>query len=99
MTPTIDASADLSARRVSSTSPTADAIAWTIVRAATGLILMPHGAQKLFGMFGGGGLSGTGQFFEQNLGLYPGILFAAAAGMTEFSERRPPSAQTVVPVR
>ena len=26
-----------------------DALSWTIVRVATGLILVPHGAQKLFG--------------------------------------------------
>ena len=61
-----------------------DALSWTIVRVATGLILVPHGAQKLFGWFGGGGLTGTAQFFEQTLGLYPGLLFAGAAGLTEF---------------
>lgn len=63
---------------------TLDTVSWTIVRLATGLILVPHGAQKLFGWFGGGGLTGTGQFFEQNLGLYPGLLFAGVAGLTEF---------------
>ncbi len=63
---------------------TADDISWTLIRVATGLILVPHGAQKLFGWFGGGGLTGTAQFFEQNLGLYPGLLFAGAAGLTEF---------------
>jgi putative oxidoreductase len=61
-----------------------DTIAWTLVRAATGLILVPHGAQKLFGWFGGHGLVGTAQFFEKSLGLYPGLLFAGAAGLTEF---------------
>ncbi len=61
-----------------------DAVSWTLVRIATGLILVPHGAQKLFGWFGGGGLTGTAQFFEQNLGLYPGLLFAGLAGATEF---------------
>lgn len=61
-----------------------DAMSWTLVRIATGLILVPHGAQKLFGWFGGGGLTGTAQFFEQNLGLYPGLLFAGLAGATEF---------------
>ncbi|CFX09137.1 conserved membrane protein of unknown function [Candidatus Filomicrobium marinum] len=59
-------------------------LSWTIVRVATGLILMPHGAQKLFGWFGGGGLSGTAQYFEQTFGLHPGLLFAGAAGLTEF---------------
>lgn len=62
----------------------ADAVSWTLVRAVTGLTLMPHGAQKLFGWFGGGGLAGTAQFFEQDLGIYPGLLFASVAGMTEF---------------
>jgi putative oxidoreductase len=61
-----------------------DDVSWTLIRVATGLILVPHGAQKLFGWFGGGGLTGTAQFFEQNLGLYPGLLFAGAAGLTEF---------------
>ena len=61
-----------------------DAVSWTLVRIATGLILVPHGAQKLFGWFGGGGVAGTAQFFEQNLGLYPGLLFAGLAGATEF---------------
>jgi putative oxidoreductase len=45
---------------------------------------MPHGAQKLFGAFGGGGLAGTGQYFAQNLGLEPGLLFALLAGLVEF---------------
>ena len=40
-----------------------------MVRAAVGLFLMPHGAQKLFGLFGGYGLTATGQFFETKLGL------------------------------
>jgi putative oxidoreductase len=62
----------------------ADAISWLIIRAAAGLILMPHGAQKLFGWFGGKGLEGTAQFFESGLGLTPGIVFAVLAGVAEF---------------
>ncbi|MEQ8822844.1 MAG: DoxX family protein [Filomicrobium sp.] len=62
----------------------ADTVSWTLVRVATGAILIPHGAQKLFGWFGGHGLVGTGQFFEQSLGLAPGLLFAGLAGLTEF---------------
>ena len=65
-------------------SLTLDSASWTLIRLAAGLILMPHGAQKLFGWFGGGGLAGTAQYFEQNLGLYPGLLFAGTAGLTEF---------------
>ncbi len=57
---------------------------YPLIRAATGLILMPHGAQKLFGWFGGYGLEGTGGYFAQNLGLEPGVCWAALVGGTEF---------------
>ena len=45
---------------------------------------MPHGAQKLFGLFGGYGVEaeGTGQFFATKLGL-PASL-ALVAGLIEF---------------
>jgi putative oxidoreductase len=55
-----------------------------MIRFFAGLILMPHGAQKLFGWFGGGGLEGTAGYFSANLGLEPGLLFAALVGGTEF---------------
>ena len=51
-------------------------------RVVLGLLMAAHGAQKLFGWFGGYGLAGTGGFFE-SLGFRPGRLFAAAAGGTE----------------
>ena len=53
-----------------------------IVRFVVGLTLAAHGAQKLFGWFGGYGLDGTGQFMEQ-LGFHPGRRHAALAGLTE----------------
>ena len=59
-------------------------LSYPMIRFFTGLILVPHGAQKLFGWFGGGGLEGTGQFFSANLGLEPGLLFALLVGATEF---------------
>ena len=78
---------------VSSAKPILPAFGWIedalspfaepVLRLATGLILMPHGAQKLFGWFGGYGLAGTAGFFEQ-LGFRPGRAFAAAAGASEF---------------
>jgi putative oxidoreductase len=43
-----------------------------------------HGAQKLFGAFGGHGLDGTADFME-SLGLHPGRLHARAAGTAEFA--------------
>ena len=48
-----------------------------------GALFMGHGAQKLFGVFGGHGIDGTGGFFE-SLGLKPGRLHARAAGSAEF---------------
>ena len=56
-------------------------LAEPLLRAATGLLLVPHGAQKLFGWFGGFGLAATGQFFETKLGL-PASL-ALLAGLIE----------------
>jgi putative oxidoreductase len=53
-----------------------------ILRLVVGLGLAAHGAQKVFGWFGGYGLSGTGQFLEQ-LGFRPGRLHAVQAGMAE----------------
>ena len=59
-------------------------LAYPLIRVTTGLLLMPHGAQKLFGWFGGYGLSGTGAYFGDTLGMQPGILFALIAGLIEF---------------
>lgn len=59
-------------------------LSYPLVRITAGLLLMPHGAQKLFGWFGGYGLSGTGAFFGDTLGLNPGVLFALLAGLVEF---------------
>ena len=53
-----------------------------VARLTFGLLMAAHGSQKLFGWFGGYGLSGTGGFFE-SLGFRPGRLFAAAAGLSE----------------
>ena len=53
-----------------------------LARAAVGAGLAAHGAQKLFGWFGGHGPKGTGQFFE-GLGFRPGATFAVAAGLGE----------------
>lgn len=35
--------------------------------------MLPHGAQKLLGWFGGSGLTGTVGFFESQLGLPPAL--------------------------
>ena len=57
-------------------------IAFLIVRLIVGLALAAHGAQKLFGWFGGPGLRATAGAFE-NLGFRPGIMFAWMAGLGE----------------
>lgn len=54
------------------------------LRLGVGVVMFAHGAQKLFGWFGGYGLEGTGKFFAEKLGLEPGVLMAALAGGTEF---------------
>lgn len=51
-------------------------------RLVIGGYLAVHGAQKLFGAFGGGGLDRTAAGFHR-IGLRPGPQMAAAAGMTE----------------
>ncbi len=53
-----------------------------LMRVITGLLLMPHGAQKLFGLFGGYGVEATGQFFATKFGLPAS--FALIAGLIEF---------------
>lgn len=53
------------------------------LRIPIGIIFVAHGAQKLFGAFGGYGLEGTGQFMA-SIGLTPGYLMALLAGSAEF---------------
>lgn len=53
-----------------------------IVRLTTGGLLAGHGAQKVFGAFGGYGLEGTAGWLE-SLDLKPGKQWALAAGASE----------------
>jgi putative oxidoreductase len=54
-----------------------------ILRLVVGLTMAAHGAQKLFGWFGGYGLQGTAGFLEK-LGFIPGRRSALLAGLAEF---------------
>ncbi|UKY51286.1 DoxX family protein [Streptomyces inhibens] len=54
-----------------------------LLRLTVGLVLAGHGAQKLFGLFGGHGLEATGKGFAL-LGYKPGTFFAGLAGASEF---------------
>jgi putative oxidoreductase len=55
-----------------------------ILRLSLGLALASHGAQKLFGWFGGSGLAGATREMER-FGFYPGLPFASAAALTELT--------------
>jgi putative oxidoreductase len=55
-----------------------------LIHAVIGALLAGHGAQKLFGLFGGYGLEGTGGYME-GFGLRPGKPFAAIAGTAELA--------------
>jgi putative oxidoreductase len=54
-----------------------------VARIVIGLLMAAHGAQKLFGWFGGYGLKGVAGYLE-GLGFRPGSLFALLAGVGEF---------------
>jgi putative oxidoreductase len=53
------------------------------IRLAAGVIFTAHGAQKLFGWFGGYGLEGTAGWMA-SMGMEPGYLMALMAGSAEF---------------
>src|SRR4030088_636726 len=55
-----------------------------VVRIIVGLLFVDRAAQKLFGVAGGHGLNGTGQFFDA-MGMRPGKLNAFAAGAAGFA--------------
>ncbi len=54
-----------------------------ILRIGLGGILIPHGCQKLFGLFGGMGLTANAALFER-LGYSPGMFWGTLVGCTEF---------------
>jgi putative oxidoreductase len=57
-------------------------LALLALRLVVGVLFIGHGAQKLFGAFGGSGLEGTAEGFER-MGLRPGEAHAVAAGCAE----------------
>jgi putative oxidoreductase len=52
---------------------TDDSLAALVARLTLGVVIFPHGAQKLLGWFGGGGFDGTLDFFQQTFGI-PALL-------------------------
>ncbi|HSV35770.1 MAG TPA: DoxX family protein [Ramlibacter sp.] len=53
------------------------------LRIPAGIIFAAHGAQKLFGWFGGYGLGGTAQWLD-SIGLGPGMVMALLVASAEF---------------
>lgn len=50
-----------------------------IIRITLGLVILPHGAQKVLGIFGGYGFEGTMNFFTSQLGIHPAFAMLAIA--------------------
>lgn len=57
-------------------------LAMLVLRVVVGVLFIGHGTQKLFGWFGGHGITGTGAYFESQ-GMRPGKLMAILAGLSE----------------
>ena len=64
-------------------SRTSTDIALLVMRVMIGIVFVYHGAQKLFGIFGGYGISGTAGFME-SLGVPMPTVSATLAGGAEF---------------
>lgn len=86
MTSTLDTPRSASARSIvaetDSTSLHAYDAGLLLIRLVLGLTMAAHGAQKLFGWFGGAGLEGTGQGFAM-MGYPSGEAMALMAGLSE----------------
>ena len=61
---------------------THDSWSLLILRVTLGVVMFPHGAQKLFGWFGGYGFSGTMDMFTNKMGIPTALAFLVI--MTEF---------------
>jgi putative oxidoreductase len=54
-----------------------------ILQVFLGFVFVIHGAQKVFGAFGGAGIAGTAGFF-QKLGITPALFWVWVVAITEF---------------
>ena len=59
-----------------------ETIAPLLIRIPLGLIFIAHGSQKLFGLFGGSGLTATFRIFEEKTGIPP--IFTLLVIIAEF---------------
>lgn len=69
--------------RMKALFPSRAGVGALLLRVPVGVVLAAHGAQKLFGWFGGYGLEGTAGWLE-SVGFAPGYLMALMAGGAEF---------------
>jgi len=60
---------------------TQDDLSLTVLRIFLGMVILPHGAQKLLGWFGGHGFAGTMQHFTEQMGIP--FVFALLAILAE----------------
>jgi len=51
-----------------------------VLRVTLGLVMLPHGAQKLLGWFGGSGFVGTMGFFTEQMHIPAGLAFLVIMG-------------------
>lgn len=56
-------------------------LSWTILRVLLGIVIFPHGAQKLLGWFGGGGFTASMRWFESSFHIP--TIFALLAILAE----------------
>ncbi|MFQ5596767.1 MAG: DoxX family protein [Nitrospiria bacterium] len=59
---------------------TDDSVTAFILRLMLGIVIFPHGAQKLFGWFGGFGFSGTMGAFTESMGIPSVVAFLVIIG-------------------
>ncbi|WP_280402837.1 DoxX family protein [Nocardia carnea] len=80
---TVSSTLDRTAAATTSEKTLSTDIGLLILRLVFGLLFAAHGAQKLFGWFGGEGLAANNAGFEK-MGFNPGSLFGTLAGLSEF---------------
>jgi len=61
-----------------------DAYGPALLRIVTGVTFAAHGAQKLFGLWGGAGLNGTAAYLDA-IGLSPGFPLAVTVAVLQFA--------------
>jgi putative oxidoreductase len=61
-----------------------DGFVLALLRVGLGIIMLAHGCQKIFGLFGGMGVTANAAFFEK-FGYSPGMFWGTLVGCTELA--------------